>query len=56
MTLPFGNGVRALVMELVDGPTLAERIGSHAIALEETLPIAPDILQCAGQGSLEKGV
>jgi hypothetical protein len=32
--------VRALVMELVEGPTLAERIGEQAMPLEEALPIA----------------
>jgi eukaryotic-like serine/threonine-protein kinase len=31
---------RALVMELVEGPTLAERIAQRAIPLEEALPIA----------------
>ena len=39
------NGIRALVMELVDGPTLAERIDSHRIALEEALPIAKKIAE-----------
>ena len=34
-------GVRALVMELVDGPTLADRIKQGPIPLDETLPIAP---------------
>jgi len=29
---------RALVMELVDGPTLAERIASGAIPIDEALP------------------
>jgi len=37
--------IRALVMELVEGPTLAERIASGAIALEEVLPIASQIAQ-----------
>ena len=32
--------IRALVMELVEGPTLAERIRSGAIPVDETLPIA----------------
>jgi serine/threonine-protein kinase len=34
------NGVRALVLELVDGPTLADRIRLGPIPLEETLEIA----------------
>jgi serine/threonine protein kinase len=42
------NGVRALVMELVEGPTLAERIGGRSIALDEALPIAKQIV--CGEG------
>ena len=38
--LEESDGMRALVMELVEGPTLGEQIGGRAIALEETLPIA----------------
>jgi len=44
------GGVRALVMELVEGPTLAERIKQGAIPIEEALPIAKQIaeaLECA---------
>jgi serine/threonine protein kinase len=37
------NGVRALVMELVEGPTLAERIRQGALPLEEALAIAKQI-------------
>jgi serine/threonine protein kinase len=37
--------VRALVMELVDGPTLADRIARGAIPLEEALPIARQIAE-----------
>jgi serine/threonine protein kinase len=36
---------RALVMELVDGPTLAERIAQGPIPLEEALPIARQIAE-----------
>src|SRR6266576_6927700 len=36
-------GVRALVMELVEGPTLGERIAQGAIPVEEALPIAKQI-------------
>jgi Tol biopolymer transport system component len=35
--------IRALVMELVEGPTLAERIRSGAIPLDEALPIARQV-------------
>src|SRR5579863_4775186 len=39
------GGVHALVMELVEGPTLAERIALGAIALEEALQIAREIAE-----------
>src|SRR5689334_23759763 len=39
----YGVEERALVMELVDGPTLAERIAKGAIPLDEALPIAEQI-------------
>ena len=35
--------IRALVMELVEGPTLAERILSGPVPLDETLPIARQV-------------
>jgi len=44
------DGVRALVLELVDGPTLADRLARGAIPLDEALPIArqiADALECA---------
>ena len=37
------DGVRALVLELVEGPTLAERIASGPLPLEEALRIARQI-------------
>ena len=37
------NGVHALVLELVEGPTLADRIAPSALALDEALPIARQI-------------
>src|ERR1700692_589626 len=43
--LEESNDTRALVMELVEGPTLAERIGHRAMALEDALPIAKQIAE-----------
>ncbi len=37
------QGVDALVLELIEGPTLAERIRQSAIPLEDALPIARQI-------------
>ena len=37
------GAIRALVMELVEGPTLAERIEEKAMPLDEALPIARQI-------------
>src|SRR5579864_970165 len=39
------NGARVLVMELVEGPTLAERIRQGTLALEEALPFAQQIAE-----------
>ncbi len=39
------GGVRALVMELVEGQTLAERIAKGPIPLDETLPMARQIAE-----------
>ncbi len=38
-------GITALVLELVDGPTLADRIAQGAIPLDEALPIARQIAE-----------
>jgi Tol biopolymer transport system component len=48
------NGVRALVMELVEGPTLADRIAG-AIPLDEALPIAKQICE-ALEYAHERGI
>jgi serine/threonine-protein kinase len=49
------NGIRALVLELVEGPTLGERIAQGAIALDEALPIARQIAEALGAAH-EQGV
>src|SRR5438045_1382125 len=41
--LEDSGGVRALVLELVEGPTLADRIAQGPIPLEEAVPIARQI-------------
>ena len=43
--LEESNGVRALVMELVEGPTLADRIAQSPISVDEALPIARQIAE-----------
>jgi len=43
--LEDSSGTRALVMELVPGPTLAERIAEGPISLREALPIAKQIAE-----------
>src|SRR6266849_2222329 len=53
--LEESNGVRALVMELVEGPTLAERIGGRAMPLDEALLIAKQIAEGL-EYAHEKGV
>ncbi len=41
--LEEADGVRALAMELVEGPTLADRVSKGAIPLKEALPLAEQI-------------
>ena len=42
------GGVRALVMELVEGPTLAERIAEGPIPIDEATGIAAQIAEALG--------
>ena len=49
------DGSRALVLELVEGPTLADRIAHGAMPIEEALPIARQIAE-ALEAAHEAGV
>src|SRR6202790_2034376 len=51
----YDVGPDYLVMELVEGPTLAERVGASAIPLEESLTIAKQIAE-ALEAAHEKGI
>ena len=53
--LEDSDGVTALVLELVEGPTLAERIADGPIPLEETLAIARQMTEALEAGH-EAGV
>jgi serine/threonine protein kinase len=49
------GGVTALVLELVEGPTLADRIAAGRIPLDEVLPIARQIVE-ALEAAHEQGI
>jgi serine/threonine-protein kinase len=51
----YGVEDRALVMELVEGPTLAERIAQGAMPLDEALPVAKQIAEALDYAH-ERGV
>ena len=53
--LEESNGGQALVLELVEGPTLAERIADGPLSLDEALPIARQIAE-ALEAAHEKGI
>jgi serine/threonine-protein kinase len=53
--LEEADGIRALVMELVEGETLADRIARGAIARDEALPIAKQIAE-ALEAAHEQGI
>ena len=53
--LEKADGVRALVMELVEGPTLADRIAQRPISIDEALPIAKQIAE-ALEAAHERGI
>ena len=53
--LEEADGVRALVLELVDGPTLADRIADGRVPLDDALPIAKQIAE-ALEAAHEQGI
>ena len=53
--LEESDGVHALVMELVEGPTLADRIAQGPIPVDEALPIAKQIAE-ALEAAHEQGI
>ena len=53
--LEESGGVTALVLELVEGPTLADRIAEGAIPIDEALPIAKQIAE-ALEAAHEQGI
>ena len=53
--LEESDGLKALVLELVEGPTLAERIADGPISVEETLAIAKQVVEALEAGH-EAGV
>jgi Tol biopolymer transport system component len=53
--LEESGSITALVMELVEGPTLADRIAQGPISIEEALPIANQIAD-ALEGAHEQGI
>jgi serine/threonine protein kinase len=53
--LERADGTTALVMELVEGPTLADRIAQGSIPLDEALPVAKQIAE-ALEAAHEQGI
>jgi Tol biopolymer transport system component len=53
--LEKSDGVTGLVMELVEGPTLADRIGQGPVPIDEALPIAKQIAE-ALEAAHEQGI
>jgi eukaryotic-like serine/threonine-protein kinase len=53
--LEDADGVNALVMELVEGPTLADRLAQRPLPLDEALPIARQIAAAVGAAH-ERGI
>ena len=53
--LEDADGIKTLVMELVEGPTLADRIAQGAMSLDEALPVAKQIAE-ALEAAHEQGI
>jgi len=53
--LEESDGIKALVMELVEGPTLADRIAQGAIPVDDALPIVKQIAE-ALEAAHEQGI
>ncbi len=53
--LEESDGVQALVLELIEGPTLADRIAQGPIPIDEALPIARQIAE-ALEAAHEQGI
>ena len=53
--LEESDGIKALVLELVEGPTLADRIAERPLPMEEALPIARQIAE-ALEAAHEQGI
>jgi serine/threonine-protein kinase len=53
--LEDADGMKALVMELVEGPTLADRIAEGPIPIDEALPIAAQVAE-ALEAAHEQGI
>ncbi len=53
--LEESEGTRALVMELVEGPTLADRLESGSLSLDESLAIARQVAEALEEAH-EKGI
>src|SRR5262245_4516894 len=53
--LEDANGMKAFVMELVEGPTLADRIAQGVIPVNEALPIARQMAE-ALEAAHEQGI
>jgi hypothetical protein len=53
--LEKADGIRALVMELVEGPTLADRIAQGPIPVDDALPLAKQIAE-ALEAAHEQGI